>query len=110
MAHVPVMNNTKWEELRLAMYELGDLSPLWRTRDVENGYQSDWDGEWFYHFRLGGYETIEWVEMKIVSPEQRSAVLSALAAIHVPGELTEHGFRVFGHVPVGKLVEYINAP
>jgi hypothetical protein len=103
------MNNTKWEELRLAMHGLGPLGPTWRTRDVETGHVSDWDAEWFYHFQSRGYDSIEWVEMKITSPKQAKAVLKALASIRVPGENTEHGLRVFGHIPAGKAVGYLNA-
>ncbi len=101
------MNNTKWEELRLAMYSLGDLHPKWRTKDVETGFIPEWDGEWYYHFRNGDYESIEWVEIKVASPEQDQAVLRALKSIHVPGERTEHGYRVFGYVEPGTAVNYI---
>lgn len=104
---IPVMNNTKWEEIRLAMYSLGDLHPKWRTRDIETGYVPEWDGEWFYHFRDGGYDCIEWVEIRVSSAEQDRAVLAALKAIHVPGERTEDGFRVFGYVEPGKSVKYL---
>ncbi len=46
---VAVMNDTKWDELRLAMYEL-EPSPAYRTKCWENGYIPPWDGEWFHHF------------------------------------------------------------
>lgn len=101
------MNNTKWDELRLAMVQLGALKPQWRTRATGSGHLSGWDGEWFYHFREGGYETIEWVEIKVTSPEQRAGVLAALQLIHVPGEETPQGFQVFGHVPDGVAVAYV---
>lgn len=55
---IPVMNNTKWEELRLAMHSLGKLRPQWQTKDLETGYVPCWDGDWFYHFRDGGYDSI----------------------------------------------------
>ncbi|WP_436291312.1 DUF6678 family protein [Variovorax sp. LjRoot178] len=29
----PVMNNTKWEKLRLGMRELGEFSPKFRVRN-----------------------------------------------------------------------------
>jgi len=103
----PVMNNTKWDELRLAMYSLGPFHPQWRTKDIETGFIPEWDGEWFHHFRNGGYESIEWVEIKVTSKEQDEAVTSALRAIHVPGERTEHGYRVFGYTRPGKPVDYI---
>lgn len=104
---IPVMNNTKWEEVRLAMYSLGDVHPTWRTRDIETGYVSEWDGEWFYHFRDGGYDSIEWLEITITSEEQERAVLAALKVIHVPGERSEVGYRVFGYVEPGKSVKYL---
>lgn len=92
-----LMNDTKWDELRLAMYNLGELSPRWRMRDVESGYECPWDGECFYHFRCGGYKMIEWVEIRIDSPEQEQAVHSALKAVHVPARRSESGFKVYGY-------------
>jgi len=78
------------------MYSLGSVRPKWRTKDIETGFIPEWDGEWFHHFRGGGYESIEWVEIRVTSLEQEEAVANALRAIHVPGERTEHGYRVFG--------------
>ncbi len=109
MAYAPVMNNTKWEEVRTAMYGLEDLKPAWRTRDLETGYVSVWDREWFYHLSEGGYDRIEWLEIRVTSREQDAAVLAALTSIHVPGERIEGGYRVYGHVPLGKPVGYLNA-
>ena len=63
----PVLNNTKWRELQSSMYGLNSDSPMWRTRCITNGFISDWDGEWFYHFSKGGFTDIEWVELKIDS-------------------------------------------
>ena len=103
----PVMNNTKWEALRLVMYGLGNMRPLWRTKSLETGYVTKWDGEWFYHFKDGGYESIEWLEIDITSPEQDEVVSAALKAIHVPGHRTERGFRVFGYAPNGVVLDYI---
>ncbi|WP_217909559.1 DUF6678 family protein [Desulfosediminicola flagellatus] len=102
------MNNTKWEELRMGMYNLNSLSPRWRTCHTENEYISEWDGEWFYHFRIGGYQTIKWVEIKISSKEQDEAVLKILKQINVPGERTGNGFKIFGYLPENKSINYIN--
>ena len=56
-----VMNNTKWEELRLAMY---GIEPAPRCRCMTtSGYCSDADAEWFYHFRAGGYDDIRYVDI-----------------------------------------------
>ena len=69
------MNNTKWDELRLAMYKLRERSPRFRTKDL-TGYLSEWDREWFYHFRGSGYVSIEWVEIEVLSAEQDAVVLA----------------------------------
>ena len=103
----PVMNDTKWNELRLAMYGLGLQSPKWRTKTIPSGYISDWDGEWFYHFSVGGYSDIEWVEILLTSSEQDSAVVGLLKSINVPGEKTEHGYKIFGYVLPRQSVEYV---
>lgn len=102
----PVLNWTKWEELRLAMDGLGPLHPRWRTRDLA-GSLSPWNGEWYDHFRQGGYLTIEWVEIEVATLEQEAAVLGLLRQIHVPGERTEPGFRVFGHWTGAGRLDYL---
>ena len=101
------MNNTKWEEIRLRMYELGVLSPMWRVKNVENHHICEWDGDWFYHFRNGGYECIEWLEIATISPEQVAAVGEILQRICVPGEQLPGIFRIFGYAPIGKPVGYL---
>ncbi len=103
------MNDTKWKELRLAMYGLA-APPRWRTRDLQSGYESDWDREWFHHFRLGGYRTIEWVEIETEGPEQLLAIHAELARIHVPGERTEAGFKVYGYLKPGVVMDYVSLP
>ena len=83
------MNNTKWEELRLAMYRILPEPPQWRTKNIENDYVSDWDGEWYYHFQTGGYKTIKWVEIKVNSEEQRNKVLQSLKKSKCPSETNQ---------------------
>jgi hypothetical protein len=106
----PVMNYTKWDEIRLAMYGLGELKPRWRTRCIDNGYESEWDRDWFYHFRIPNdrYRSIEWLEIAVDSDEQRIAVLESLTNIHVPGEATACGFKIFGYVSSGATVDYLD--
>jgi hypothetical protein len=101
-----MMNDTKWDELRLAMYGLGELSPAWRTKDL-SGYLSPWDGEWYYHFRNGEYDSIEWVEIRVTSPAQDAAVLASIREVHVPGERVEQGFRIYGYVAAGTSLDYL---
>lgn len=76
---------------------------------MENGHLSAWDGEWFYHFRDGGYRFIKWVEIAVDSPEQRHAVLAQLTKVHVPGEHTKSGFRVLGFAEPGTEVDYLTS-
>jgi hypothetical protein len=101
-----VLNNTKWDELRLAVYSLDPPGVRWRTKDL-SGYICQWDSEWFYHFRNGGYESIEWVEIQLSSPGQDAAILALLQEIHLPGHRIEGGFRVYGHIPNGATIDYI---
>lgn len=91
------MNNTKWDELRLGMYDLGEFTPMWRTCDTETGYICEWDKEWFYHFNVGGYETIEWVELKIESELQEQAILEFLQAKNIPVKASEFGYKIYGY-------------
>lgn len=103
----PVMNNTKWRELQMAMYAINKFCPMWRTRCLENGYLAPWDGEWFYHFSEGGYDWIEWVEIKTENAEEESVVLAELKKIHVPGHRTEHVFKVYGYLKEGQSINFI---
>lgn len=101
----PVMNNTKWNELRLKM---GELTPplAWITRAI-SGYEYGPDSDWEYHFRLGGYEDILHLDIQIESNIQREHVRSILQKIHVAGEETKEGFRVFGYIQVGQIANNI---
>lgn len=104
---IGVMNDTKWEELRLAMHALDSLRPRFQIKDRDAESPAAWDGEWFYHFREQSYDSIQWVDIETLTPEQRAAVRECLRAIHVPGVETKIGFRVFGWVSPGAPVDYI---
>ena len=105
----PVLNDTKWDELRLAMYELGEQSPDFRVKDIRDDRPGPWDGEWFYHFRSGGYSSMEWVELRLADPQQREVVARILESINLPGSHTNEGFVIYGHVVPGSSVEYIRS-
>jgi hypothetical protein len=100
------MNNTKWDKIRLAMAAL-DPSPSYRTRCIDNGYISNWDHEWLYHFQIGGYECIEWLEISCETEQEKSNVLNALKKIHIPGETTPTGFMIYGYIKAGQVIEHI---
>lgn len=88
------------------MYGLED-SPRWRTKSVSNGYLSNWDSEWYYHFSVGGFKDIEWLEIRVETEQQSLEVLSILKSIHVPGIKTEFGFKVFGYVKDRDSADYL---
>jgi hypothetical protein len=100
-----VMNNTKWEELRLAMYAIG---PGTRYRCMMmNGNYSRTDSEWFYHFRDGGYDDIRYVDIFANDQLHREQIRGALKKIHLPGEETHDGFRVYGYALPDQALDYL---
>lgn len=103
---IPVMNNTKWAELRIGMHGLGELAPRFRVRNLRSGSISTWDREWFYHFS-GRHEEDEWVELEVTSSTQHDAVLRLLQSVHVPGIKTGNGFKIYGYVVKGTQVDYL---
>ncbi len=102
-----VMNETKWNELRLKMYSLETHSPKWRTKDIESGYISSWSGEWYYHFEIGGFRCIEWVELKTKGSIHHELIRVELQKINLPGHEIENGFRVYGYIADGQFVDYV---
>lgn len=103
---IPLMNDTKWGELRLAMLEI-EPSPAWSSISRETGYRYGPDSEWYHHFRIGGYIDFLLVDIATPDAQQRDVVRSALKAVHVPGEETPNGFRVYGYATEGQVVDYI---
>ena len=99
------MNNTKWDELRLAMYHM-ELSPKWITLSL-NGHESNPDREWFYHFKDGGYDDIVHVDIFVDDEMHRNSIRAAVKRIHLPGAETKDGFRIFGYISSGDTVDYI---
>jgi hypothetical protein len=72
-----------------------------------NGYYSAADSEWFYHFQAGGYDDIRYVDIFANNALQRQAIASALKMIHLPGEETGDGFRVYGYALPGQSINYL---
>lgn len=100
-----VMNDTKWNELRLAMYEM-ELSPKWSTFS-DNGFSSTPDREWYGHFRIGGYVDIIHVDIFADDDIHRELIRAEIKKINLPGKETQDGFRVFGYVSSGETVDYL---
>lgn len=87
------------------MYAL-EPTPAWSTLST-NGYRSRYDRECYYHFSECGYEDILHVDTLVEDSAQRDAVRSALKKVHVPGEETPEGFRVFGYLQNGQAANFI---
>jgi hypothetical protein len=101
----PVMNNAKWEELRLAMYAIEAVT-TYRCMTI-TGHYSRADAEWFYHFRAGGYDDIQYVDIFADGQPYRDKIRNALKKIHLPGEETEDGFRIYGYAQPGQSLDYL---
>lgn len=99
------MNNTKWNEIRMAMVNMTS-PPLWKTTSL-NGYESAADGEWFYHFNEGGYSHILYLDVLTNSYEQHAVVGTILRAIHLPGIETSTGYRILGYADSACNVDYL---
>ena len=99
------MNNTKWNEIRLAMVSMKS-PPLWKITYI-NGYETAVDGEWFYHFSEGGYLDIHYLDVITNSVEQHALVGAILRIIHLPGMETETGYRIFGYADSFSNVNYL---
>lgn len=91
-----LMNDTKWDEIRTAMYEY-PASIKWRTKDIESGYISNWDKEWFYHLKNAGYKTIEWLEIEVDNEKIKDDFIKILEEIHVPGEVLQNSIIIYGY-------------
>ena len=74
-----VMNNAKWEELRLAMHGI-ESAPRYRCMTISGCY-SDANAEWFYHFRAGRYDDIRDVDIFVEGEAHRDQIRGALALL-----------------------------
>ena len=101
----PVMNNTKWREFRAAMLAI-EPATTYRTMSIY-GYYSRADAGWFYHFQEGGYDDIRYVDIFANNALHRQQIASALKTIHLPGEETSDGFRVYGYALPGQAIDYL---
>lgn len=105
MHYNKLMNNTKWEEIRFSMYNYESLT-FWRTKIIDCNHTSDWDADWFYHFNIGGYDTIEWLEIKVDNDIVKNKVIRILQKIHVPGDILIDSIKVYGYKK-NEFIDYI---
>lgn len=102
----PLLNDTRWRELRLAMLEL-EHPPQWVSTAI-GGYRYGPDREWFYHFQQRGYSDLLHVDIIADDHVHRQAIRAAILPIHLPGAETEKGFRIFGYAQPGQFVDFIS--
>lgn len=90
------MNNTKWNEIFQAFYNSGHIVK-WRTKDKENGFQSDWDASWS-HFGCEPWEwdMIEYLQIELTAIN-KEFVMETLKKIHVPVEIDDSVITIFGY-------------
>lgn len=98
-----VSNASRWQQLRERMLQL-DITdrPNFRSRCLLNDNLSCWDSEWFYHFSDGGYEDIEWFELRggaLLTPQ----VFSDVVDIQFVGELRDRTLRLYGYLRNGSV-------
>lgn len=111
MNKIPLMNNTKWDELCNTMHSL-PFTIFWRTKDINTGYISDWDSDWFYHFKLennkvtqDAYKSIEWVEIR--TDNGREQIIDVIRKIHLPGEIRDNSIIIYGYNTKNKYIGFI---
>jgi len=94
-----VCNNTKWSELREAMLGIPEEQRPKRRSVVLDGFESDYDGEWYYHFRDGGYDELRHIDVKSPNDVIDAAVLLAIRKLHLAASrVGPNIWRIFGYV------------
>lgn len=93
------MNDTKWNELFKAFYELErstDIAIPWMIKTT-HGHSSQWESTWT-HFgsEPTAYKDIDQLKIQC-TPQNEEVVFSMLKKIHIPGERIEDCFIIYGY-------------
>jgi Family of unknown function (DUF6678) len=101
-----VMNNTKWQELRLGI--LQSNTRIWfRGKNLDSEAIGQWDCEWYHHFDLGGHEATEWYELRADTDEGKRAIEAVLRTYHIPVEMRDGIYRIYGYVDDTSDINYL---
>lgn len=94
---VPVMNNTKWSALVMAVLGAPEMKTEFRLRSILGrcDYSTHWDRDWHHH--IHPVEEIEWIELRAASQDW---LLSILRTHHIPFSQETEGLRVWGYTKV----------
>ena len=60
----------------------------------------------FFHFKLGGYTTIEWLEIKVDNDEIKNDLVNIFNKVHVPGEVLNDKIKIYGYIK-DRFMDYI---
>lgn len=101
-----VMNDTKWQELRLGILQ-SRTRVHFRGKDLETESVGQWDCEWYHHFNLGGHDSTEWIELRADTDEARRAVEDVLRTHHIPVEIRDGIYRVYGYTDDTSKITYL---
>lgn len=100
----PILNNTKWAELRSEMLAAPrDQAPRFRARSVfaPADFCTEWDGEFYYHMHPVAH--IEWLELKARSQEW---LQTTLRVHNIPFSIEDCIVRVWGYTRPGRQPEW----
>lgn len=95
------MNDTKWNEIFTVFYqnECDGNIPLvrWRTKDLETGFISNWDGSWT-HFGCEprNWKNIDYLQIELTE-QNREFVLQELKRVHIPGTISNGVATIYGY-------------
>lgn len=110
------MNNTKWDELRELMVELGNESPLYRVQCLREPPSQGWDGDWYYHLPM--YKSIEWLDIDPILRERRGQLIknkkmdytqryvNLLKENHIPFSFEGLYIRIWGYQRPGQMIDF----
>jgi hypothetical protein len=101
-----VMNDTKWQELRLGILRSNERV-YFRGKNLGSDSIGQWDSEWYYHFNLDGHDETEWYELKADTEEGRRAIEDVLRTYHVPVELRDGVYRIYGYADDASDITYL---
>ena len=95
----PVLNHTKWTELRAEMLTAPpEQHPQFRARSVfaPPDFCTDWDGEFYYH--VHPVADLEWMELQATSTDW---LLGILRRHSIPHSIEDGVVRVWGYTRPG---------
>ena len=80
-------NDTKWDELILAMRSRSGWKPSFRCKCID-GPPSEWDAEWFYHLPFP-LLSIEWLDVAVLQEVREPRLPVQVTTIDHSGWITE---------------------